>query len=488
MTSATITMWQERQQAFVAHLGAVGPTGLDRGTMVVIPSLSFSMAELAKITGVVRYEERLIYMILQLREPELRIVYVTSLPIDPEVIDYYLRFLPDPADARRRLQLVSIHDPEVMPLSQKLLRRPDALARLRQVAGEAGDAYLISFNVTDLEQALAEALGLPLYGSPPRLAWLGSKTGSKRSAREAGTRVLEGSEDLWSLREVEAGMELIRAHAPHASAVVVKLNYGFAGQGNAIVELDTPVRRLAEARTVFCAPNENWTSFEAKIQADGAIVEELVRLEEMVSPSVQVRIIPGSPVEILSTHDQILSGPEGHVYFGCRFPADPSYRMVIQEAALRVAEVLAAQGVIGIFGIDFLVAPGRRGNAVYVSEINLRMGGTTHPFWMARLATGGTYNRASGELVSATGPKRYIATDSLHEPGMVGVTPQEMIDAIDRAGLGFDPATGTGAALHLLGALGRYGKMGVTCVADSLPEAEAIYVAVTAVCRQFGDR
>ncbi len=486
MSTTTITQWQQRQQAFVERLGREGLGGLHRGTMVVIPSLTFSMAELAKITGVVRYEERLLYMLLELRQPELHMIYVTSLPIDPAIIDYYLRFVPEPADARGRLQLLSIHDPEVMPLTQKLVRRPDALARLRALAGDPDDAYLISFNVTDHEQALAELLGLPLYGSPPHLAWLGSKTGSKRSARQAGARVLEGREDLWSLHQIEQGMESIRAHAPHAEAVVVKLNYGFAGQGNAIVELETPTRPLAQTRTEFCAANENWTSFEAKIQADGAIVEELVRREEMVSPSVQVRVIPGAPVEILSTHDQILSGPQGQVYFGCRFPADPSYRMVIQEAAVKVAGVLADHGVIGTFGIDFLVAPGRRGNAVYVSEINLRMGGTTHPFWMARLATEGAYDRATGELVAPTGPKRYVATDNLHEPGLVGATPQQVIDAIDRAGLGFNPVTGTGAALHMLGALGSYGKMGVTCIADSLPAADAMYQAVLEVCRRFG--
>jgi hypothetical protein len=486
MSSATVTVWEERQRAFVDRLQRHGPAALERGTILVIPSLSFSMAELAKITGVVRYEERLLYMLLQLRQPDLRMIYVTSLPIDPAIVEYYLRFVPDPDDARRRLQLLSIHNPDVAPLSQKLLRRPDALERLRSRLSDTDDAYLVSFNVTDAEQALAESLGLPLFGAPPHLAWLGSKTGSKRSARQAGTRVLEGTEDLWSLRDVEHGMELIRAHAPHAEAVVVKLNYGFAGMGNAIVELESPMRPLQQHRTVFCAPNENWGSFEAKIQAQGAIVEELVRREEMVSPSVQLRVVPGAAVEILSTHDQILGGPQNQVYIGCRFPAHPSYRLVIQEAALKVGQVLADRGVMGTFGIDFLVAPGRRGNAVYVSEINLRMGGTTHPFWMARLATGAVYDPVSGELVAPNGPKRYVATDNLHEESLVGVAPSQVIDAVDRAGLAFDPSTGNGAALHLLGALPGFGKMGVTCIADTLEEAEATYDEVVATCARVG--
>jgi L-lactate permease len=61
-----------------------------------------------------------------------------------------------------------------------------------------------------------------------------------------------------------------------------------------------------------------------------------------------------------------------------------------------------------------------------------------------------------------------------------------VIDAIDEAGLGFNPVTGTGAALHMLGALGAYGKMGVTCIADSLAEADVLYDAVVATCRAIG--
>jgi hypothetical protein len=147
-----------------------------------------------------------------------------------------------------------------------------------------------------------------------------------------------------------------------------------------------------------------------------------------------------------------------------------------------LGHLLASHGVMGFFGIDFLVAPGRRGNAVYVSEINLRMGGTTHPFWMARLATGGTYDSPSGELVTRTGPKRYVATDNLTGTGLIGKTPQEMITTIEHAGLAFDPDSCTGVTLHLLGALPRYGKMGVTCIADSLADADALYDAVAEIC------
>lgn len=466
--------WEERQATFVDRLARSGVEALEQGTMVVVPSLSFPPAELRKITGVVHYEERMLFTLLFLREPGLRVVFASSLPIDPAIVDYYLRFVPDEADARRRLALIELDDPRPESLTSKLAGRPRDCARLREAAGPPDQAYMLTFNVTPAERQLSEQLGLPLYGPPAHLAWLGSKTGSRRSGRRAGVSVLYGAEDLWSLEEIDAAIERVRAHSPHADAVVVKLNNGFSGQGNVVVELDGPHLPLAECKATFCGDGEDWSSFEAKVAAEGAIVEEFVRHEPMVSPSVQVRIAPGGQFELLSTHDQVLGGPQGQVYLGCRFPADAEYRPTIQEAATRVARLLAADGVMGSFGIDFLVAKGAGGNAVYLSEINLRMGGTTHPYWMARLATGGTYDAGTGDLSVDGEHRRYVATDNLKSASLVGRSPASVIEEIDRAGLAFDRRTATGVTLHLLGALREHGKMGATCIARSLDEADAL--------------
>ena len=475
--------WEERQEAFIQRMGSRSPADLESGTIVVLPSFSFAPSELAKITGVLYYEERLLFMLLWLRKPDLRIVYISALPVDPTVVDYYLRFVPDPEDARRRLRMISTGDDTIQPLSEKLLRHPEALEEIRASAGNPDDAYLLPFNVTATERALSEALRLPLYGSPPNLFWLGSKTGSRRTARQAAVRVLEGWEDLYTLEDIEHAIEAIRARSPHADAVVIKLNNGFSGQGNAIVELDGRSAPLPSSTTTFCASEETWPSYEAKIGAEGAIVEELVRDEPMVSPSVQLRITPGGESEVVSTHDQILGGPEGHVYLGCRFPADPEYRLIIQDNALRVAGVLASKGVMGSFGIDFLVAHGHGGNHVYLSEINLRMGGTTHPFWMAKLVTGGEYDPTTGELMVGDEPRRYVATDNIKEPTLIGCDPADVIDAVEKAGLAFDPATSTGTTLHLLGALRPYGKMGAVCIGRTLEEADRLYAELLAVLR-----
>jgi hypothetical protein len=464
----------------------VRPGGVAHGTIVVVPSISFPVAELRKIAGVQSYEERMLFLLLLLGDPSIRIVYATSVAVDPAIVDYYLRFLPDPDDARRRLALVDAGDPSIGSLSAKLLGDPKSLARMKAALGKPEEGYVLPFNVTPAESELAAALGIPLLGPRPDLVRLGSKSGSRQVAARAGVRYLPGAEDLFSVKAVAAAIADLQAVRPEAEAVVVKLNNGFAGQGNALIELGGLTEPLPASPTVFCAPEESWESFEAKIEAEGAIVEELVRGDDLRSPSAQLQISADGTIDLLSTHDQILGGPENHVYIGCRFPARPDYRPAIQREALKVAEVLAAEGVVGAFGIDFLVSGGAGGVApggdtVTLSEINLRIGGTTHPFWMARLATGGEYDASSGELRVGSGTRCYMATDNLKSPSLVGSSPADVIATVDRSGLAFDPATATGVTLHLLGALPGHGKMGVTCIAETTEQADEMYQDLLAV-------
>ena len=54
---------------------------------------------------------------------------------------------------------------------------------------------------------------------------------------------------------------------------------------------------------------------------------------ELLSPSVQLRVLPDRSVELLSTHDQLLGGASGQSYLGCIFPADPAYSRLISAPA-----------------------------------------------------------------------------------------------------------------------------------------------------------
>ena len=108
-------------------------------------------------------------------------------------------------------------------------------------------------------------------------------------------------------------------------------------------------------------------------------------------------------------------------------------------------------------------------------EINLRKGGTTHPYavlrnLVPRVAT--TSTRASGAWRTAA--LAYCSTDNLVHESWIGLPPADVIDAVAAAGLQFDHGTGTGVVLHMLSGLAIDGRFGFTAIATTPEEAEAM--------------
>src|SRR5712672_999365 len=96
----------------------------DPQTIVVVPSMSIDAIDSGAV--IQAYEERFLFLLLLLRQPRARLIYVTSRTILPSIIDYYLDLLPGviPSHARQRLFLPSPMDGSARPLSEKLLERP----------------------------------------------------------------------------------------------------------------------------------------------------------------------------------------------------------------------------------------------------------------------------------------------------------------------------------------------------------------------------
>jgi hypothetical protein len=190
-----------------------------------------------------------------------------------------------------------------------------------------------------------------------------------------------------------------------------------------------------------------------------------------------MRVTPLGKVELLSTHDQVLGGESGQIFMGSRFPADPDYASLIGEEAMKVGRRLGELGVIGRFAVDFVVAR-NRGEAcrAYAIEINLRKGGTTHPYLTLQFLTDGSYDGETGLFRTPEGnPKFYVASDHLDAPGMAGRTPAEVVALARSHGLAFDAERQAGSVFHMMRALAETGQVGATCVGDSPSDAERRY-------------
>jgi hypothetical protein len=462
---------------------------LENESVVVIPSVTLDRLGQGSGSMTQAYEERFLFLLLLLREPRLRMVYVTSTPIAPTIVEYYLALLPGviPSHARARLTLFSVGDSTARPLSEKLLERPRLLRRLAELIPDPALSHLIPYNTTELERDIAVALGIPMFGADPRLGHLGTKTGCRQIFAEEGIRHPLGFEDLHTLDEVADAVVAMRRQRPAIGNVIVKLNEGVSGQGNALVDLrglpdvadpnerGEVVNRLRAMQ--FERPDTPLDAYLGKLAERGGIVEELIAGVELRSPSVQLRVTPLGEVELLSTHDQVLGGPSGQSYLGCRFPADFAYAAAISAEARIVGERLAREGVVGRFALDFVSVRDAAGAwSSYAIELNLRKGGTTHPFLTLQFLTDGRYQGTSGLFMTPGGAEKHlVATDHLQAENLRALSVDDLFDIVARHRLHFDQARQVGVVFHMISCVTEHGRVGMTAIGNTAADAEAIY-------------
>ena len=485
--------FEELQKKLIPLWKSIERLSEDEQTIVVVPTMG-SAARVPQMRGL---EERFLFLLFLLRQPRARLVYVTGQPIDPTIIDYYLSLLPGviPSQARPRFFNPSPFDGEPIPLTEKILARPRFLEHLRSLIPDPDRAHLVPYSTTEDDVELAVQLGIPMYGADPRHFHLGTKTGCRRLFAETGVRHPLGHEDLRSVPDLVGAVVQMRAERPIMARAIVKLNEGSSGSGNASLDLaglpepgspDEPKLVEERIRSMELESEKRTIDEYLDALADGGIVEERIEGGELRSPSVQMRITPLGKLELLSTHDQLLGGPTGQAYLGAKFPADPDYAVTITKEAAKVGQRMAEQGVIGRFAVDFIVVRLPDGSwDPFAIELNLRKGGTTHPFLTLQFLTDGTYDPETATFTAPSGRTKYfVATDHAESEQYRGLTHDGLFDLTVRHGLHFDQSRQTGVVFHMMSALPEMGRVGFTAVGDSHEEAWELYERVHRVLEE----
>jgi hypothetical protein len=476
--------FEELQASLGTALAANGPGSGVEHVLVVLPSYSVGDSLLAHYAEhIAALEHRYLLAALVLgRIESCHLVFVTCAPPEPDVLRYYASLLlPEQrGTAWNRLRVLAVPDDTARPVAAKLLDRPDLIEQLRTSVGGL-PVFIEPWNVTDAEVEVALALGAPIYGTAPSLRRLGFKSAGRRLFRKVGVPTPLGVEGVRSVDDVLAAIEVIRSGRPGLQSVVIKHDDSGAGDGNVIVDLTAPTLPDEQLRDRLTAL-PSW--YLADLARGGGVVEELIVGDAFASPSAQVDIEPSGHVVVLATHEQVLGGDNGQVYKGCRFPADNAYAAQIAAHARAAAEELAACGVVGRVGVDFVAARDAAGHwTVLALEINLRKGGTTHPYCALRSLVPGRYDAPAGRWVAADGSNRaYCSTDNLMDPAWRNRPAAGVIAAVAAAGLEFDHDRGTGIVLHMLSGLSVDGRFGMTAIDRSPEQAAQLYVkAVHAV-------
>ena len=482
------------QQKLGPALEANRPGSTTPHVLIALPSYSVSESLLSHYGDrIPSLEHRYLNaIVIPARIETCEMLYISTRAPLPEVLDYYLALVPPERrdHLRQRIWVLEVPDDGTpRSVAGRLADRPDLIARIRERI--AGRPVLIEpWNVTENEVNLALALDVPINGTRPELRPLAFKSAGRRLFAEAGVPAPLGREDVRTTDDVVNAVRWIARQRPLLGGVVVKHDDSGAGDGNVVLDL----RRMHHADDPEAWLREQVEALPEWYRSDllrGGVVEERIAGERFSSPSAQVDIRPDGEVRVLATHEQVLGGEGGQVYLGCKFPADPSYAPQLAEHAARIGERLAAAGALGRFSVDFVAAvpPGGDRWDVYAIEVNLRKGGTTHPYAALRNLVPGRYDLAGGAWLAEDGSTRaYTSSDNLVHESWLGLEPADVIDWVARAGLQFDPAAKVGTVLHMLSGLAIDGRFGVTAIARSREEADAMFEEVRAVTQRLADR
>ena len=347
-------------------------------------------------------------------------------------------------------------------------------------------AHMACFNVTEYEKQLATTLDIPIYGCDPALLPLGSKSGSRQLFTKLGLLTPNGFENLKNEHDLAGALCALKKNNILLRKAVIKMNEGFSGEGNAIFyykdisgaeeNAEDLVKQMLSGYLKIVAEHVSYEQYMEKFKTLGGIAEEFIEGDIKESPSVQCRINPIGECDIISTHDQVLGGESSQVFLGGTFPAKKEYNLEIATIGMSIAKELQMQGVLGRFSIDFISVKNKSGWDHYAIEINLRKGGTTHPFLMLQFLTGGEFIWEQCRFRMPNGGERfYFASDNLVNEKYKGLTPHDLIDIAMCNGIQYNSARQTGVMFHMVSALSQYGKIGIVCIGKTISEAMKFY-------------
>lgn len=468
---------------------------------MVIPGLNHPKnVDLSGVPGLLFYEERMLFFMFLLKYSRTKIVYVASAGFNEKLFDYYIRLVStsdeDFAEKKDRLTYISINDSTNDALTRKILKNEKFSDKIKRYISDPKKTVLRCYNPTEVERKLAVKLGVPLFGSKEKFDFVGTKSGGRQIFKLAKTNLLPGYNNIKNFKELAIDMIKLAQKNPKLEKMMIKRNYSSSGKGNCLffwqkfidenntnlknTSAEVVAKLILKKFDEYCSfqnVNATYPEYKKRFNDSGGIVEAYAEGDIVFSPSTQILITNQKKGVVASTHEQILGGPDKQVYLGCTFPSKASHRKLIIKEGEKIANCLAQKGVVGNFAIDYVVTYDKEMNnpVVYPIEINLRKGGTTHPFRIAFYLTGAKYNHKTGMLQYGNTPVYYLAMEFIESPKYVGLDPMELINIVANSKISFNRNTKKGALVYMPGMIHDYGRFGAICIGQSEENAEMYY-------------
>lgn len=367
------------------------------------------------------------------------------------------------------------------------IKLPKSLIALRQDKFTANKmvGFTAHFSGPFLEN-IAKNWGLPYLVNPSEQAHWIKKSKSRQSFRDAKVLHPRGTYEPSFSKEalVNDIYDLLKQLS--YKKVILKLDQSAAGYGNKVMKFDEITDDLSEheAKKLIMKRFLNKEifpdSFIDRIEEEdgGAIIEEFIDCRNYASPASIYMINRLNSVSLQYTYDQLLGGTDNMVFQGSIGPIKmpPNEEGDINKMSEKVGLYLSTQGVRGNVGTDFVTCDlddGGQRRIAYAIENNVRMTGTSYPYYTIRTMIGENLMK-----------KKFLKSfDDVQIPKIIEKANRDELNRefygsfLKNHPLSLNVNTGNGCLVH--NDTFRIGKLGIACVGDSKEQVVNFYDSFT---------
>ncbi len=454
---------------------------------VCLTSMTFDAVLTEAIEGLEHYEMRCLWEISRVINEGVHVHFFTKKIVNPQAINHFYKIFNLSTNQINRIKFYSVEEilkEKNLPqdLSDYVLNNPQVRAVFSEIC-QNKNSYLECFVLTEKERKVSDVFNLPTYWCHENVEYLKTKSGNRKILNGV-TKLPKGLGDLYSIEQVVACLKAL-SHKTLNRKFVIKLNDGVSGDGNGFIKL--PAGKINEhtirqslIETDYVSSKMTYTKFFREFAKIGGVVEEFIDGNNKRSPSVQIFLKPDNSFDIISSHEQVLDS-SGARFLGARFPACDYHRNIILREAGKIAKRLLANKIFGIIGLDFLTIESIDGYEAYLIEINLRKGGTTHPFWTAKAAlhNAKTCQKSGMFLIAEKERRMYHSNDNIIIQDLEKTRSlSELFRLLEGSGLLFSDKTQKGAIFHMANSYEPIGKIGAVFIGETDDEIKILEKAV----------
>ncbi|UJR21396.1 hypothetical protein I4U23_024486 [Adineta vaga] len=417
----------------------------NRRVIVHLPSLGLTEHTRKKLKNLSLRENYQIGRLCELEDPNVDIIYVSSVDVNDEILQYYNKLIhlrtmveqgseqPLPSTSNHIYERFKIIIPEAlhsfpkhnMCLSTLLKYSPKALKQIKTLIKDR-QAYLVSgiSHMDDLH--IAEYLNIPIYGCEPEASYLYStKSGSKRIFKSSNVPMPFGEYDIYDEKHLlNALTQLIIDHSD-VQRWLFKIDDQFDGLGIAYCDIaiylpcyDDFVKEVENSSkksvskdfygkilselpnvldkyTIYVnkAQFNSWKTFMSSFLSQGGIIEAYPPSDSITSLTICLAIEFDGQNSLICSGDQ-LHAESQYSCWGLAFPQSSVDPKELNNYCALIAEQCKQRHIYGYIDLDFVTFIETKTDKQQIWITDLSVGYSEHLslFRVMKYVTTGQFN------------------------------------------------------------------------------------------------